>query len=76
MEVIDALLFNSINNNYDNLADNTEMTKSLTQLETQLRYANVECKKILQETVKIIGILKKRQDAMGAQMQRLIDNAN
>ena len=65
-----------MNNNYDYLTDNIEMTENLTRLETQLKHANVECRKMLQETVKVIGILKKRQDATDAQVQGLIHRNN
>ena len=58
-----------MDNKYDDIAENIEVTEEITQLERQLKHSSVEGRKMLQDIVKIIGVLKKRQDATDAQME-------
>ena len=73
---IDAMPCNNVHNEHNDPADNNEKVQDLINLEKQLSDANVECKKMLQQTVKIIGTLMKKQEATDAQIQRLIHPPN
>ena len=73
---IDATACTNVNNKCGDLAHSTDLNQKFTQLEKQLDDPNVECKKMLQQTVKLFGIRMNKLEETNAQIQRLNRHTN